>query len=101
MQKKFYFITELAEILGISVASIQGHLARKRFDSVPAPVKLGRRLAWPVAVVDAFIEDKIKACQRLQEAKPEPASFQLVQLKKIGRPTKREALRKAKEAAHE
>ncbi len=101
MQKKFYFITELSEILGISVASIQAHLARKRFDSVPAPVKLGRRLAWPVAVVDAFIDDKIKACQRLQEAKPESALLTVAPRKKIGRPTKREALRKSKEIAHE
>ncbi len=101
MQKKFYFVTELSEILGISVASIQAHLARKRFDSVPAPVKLGRRLAWPVAVVDAFIEDKIKACQKLQEVRPEPISLPLVPLKKIGRPTKRETLRKSQEAANE
>lgn len=99
MLKQFYFIAEVAEILGISVASVQAHLARKRFDTVPAPTKLGRRLAWPVAVMDAFIKAKIEDCQQGRiKAEPVPASVILP--KKIGRPSKREALRKAQEVKH-
>lgn len=43
LQKKFYNIEEMSAILGKSIASIYGHLARKQFDAVPVPMKLGRR----------------------------------------------------------
>lgn len=97
MQKQFYFIAEVAEILGISVASVQAHLARKRFDTVPVPTKIGRRLAWPVAVMNDFIEAKIKACQQ-QSVKAVPVAAVAHSPKKVGRPTKREAMKK--EADH-
>ena len=98
MQKQFYFIAEVVEILGISVASVQAHLARKRFDTVPVPTKLGRRLAWPVAVMNEFIEAKIKACQQ-QPVKAESGAAIAHTPKKVGRPTKREAMKKG--AGHE
>ena len=44
VQKKFYNIEELSTILGKSLAAVHGHLARKQFDAVPPPMKLGRRL---------------------------------------------------------
>jgi len=56
--QRFYNISELSIILGKSIASIHGHLARKQFDAVPPPIKLGRRLAWPVDGVDAWIAEK-------------------------------------------
>lgn len=39
--QRFYNIGELSTILGKSIASIHGHLARKQFDAVPPPIKLG------------------------------------------------------------
>lgn len=95
MLKQFYFIAEVAEILGISVASVQAHLASKRFDTVPAPTKLGRRLAWPVAVIDAFIKVKIEDCQqgRIKE-EPVPASAMLP--KKLAAPQSGKLSRKLK-----
>jgi len=56
--KRFYNIEELSIILGKSIASIHGHLARKQFDAVPPPIKLGRRLAWHADSVDDWIEAK-------------------------------------------
>lgn len=56
--KRFYNIEELSTILGKSIAAVHGHLARKQFDAVPPPMKLGRRLAWLVEAVDAWIDDK-------------------------------------------
>ncbi len=56
--KRFYNIEEMSTILGKSIASIHGHLSRKQFDAVPAPIKLGRRLAWLVTSVDEWIEIK-------------------------------------------
>ncbi|MCD7984243.1 MAG: hypothetical protein LUG19_08330 [Desulfovibrio sp.] len=58
VQKRFYNIEELSTILGKSIAAVHGHLARKQFDAVPPPMKLGRRLAWLVESVDAWIEQK-------------------------------------------
>ena len=59
VEKKFYNIEEMSAILGKSIASIYGHLARKQYDAVPMPMKLGRRLAWLVVVVDEWVDGKI------------------------------------------
>ena len=87
VQKRFYNIQELATIFGKSVAAIHGHLARKQFDAVPPPMKLGRRLAWLVEAVDAWIDSKATqtavqagACRECMQA---PA-------RRRGRPTKAE-----------
>ena len=45
VEKLFHYIEDMSIILGKTPASIYGHLARKQFDAVPQPIKLGRRLA--------------------------------------------------------
>lgn len=82
MHKQVYFINDLAAILGCTVASIQGHLARKNYDAVPVPIKIGRRLAWPVTVVGEWLDEKIVDAQNNS---PRPASP-----KRRGRPRKTE-----------
>ncbi len=85
VQKRFYNIEELSTILGKSIAAVHGHLARKQFDAVPPPMKLGRRLAWLVESVDAWIEQKaLHAAAQSEEYK----SFMQSTPKKCGRPTK-------------
>jgi len=56
--QRFYNIEELSTILGKSIAAVHGHLARKQYDAVPPPMKLGRRLAWLVEAVDTWIDAK-------------------------------------------
>lgn len=46
--QKLLNIGELADFLGFTVAAVSAHLHRKNWDAVPKPIKLGRRLAWPV-----------------------------------------------------
>lgn len=58
VQQRFYNIEEIAKILGKSISSVHSLLARKQFDAVPPAMKLGRRLAWLVASVDDWIEQK-------------------------------------------
>lgn len=66
LEKKFYNIEEMSAILGKSIASIYGHLARRQFDAVPMPMKLGRRLAWLVTGVDEWVEAKIREVEQEQ-----------------------------------
>lgn len=87
MIKAFYNINEMAAILGMTVASIYGHLARKNFDAVPPPVYLGRRLAWPTETSDAWIKNKIeKSLTKMENKQNTPH--------KKGRPTKAETRQK-------
>jgi len=99
MQKQFYFIEDVAAIFGMTVAAVQGQLARRQYDAIPAPVKLGRRLAWPVQIVDDFVESKIQNCLQKQNVLPtapsKPSSV------KTGRPTKREGLKRQQGVSHE
>lgn len=85
VQKRFYNIEELSTILGKSIAAVHGHLARKQFDAVPPPMKLGRRLAWLVESVDEWIEQKALQAAAQSEAYQ---NFMKVSPKKRGRPTK-------------
>lgn len=87
VQKRFYNIDELATILGKSIAAIHGHLARKQFDAVPPPMKLGRRLAWLVEIVDAWITQKSLQAEAQMAAHK---NHQQAPAKKRGRPTKAE-----------
>ena len=87
VQKRFYNIEELSTILGKSIAAVHGHLARKQFDAVPPPMKLGRRLAWLVESVDAWIEQKALQAAQSEEYQ----NFVQAAPKKRGRPTKAEA----------
>ena len=88
VQKRFYNIEELATILGKSIAAVHGHLARKQFDAVPPPMKLGRRLAWLVDGVDAWID--AKAAQAAAQTE-EYRDFMQAPPRRRGRPTKAEA----------
>ena len=86
--KKFYNIEEMSAMLGKSIGSIYGHLARKQWDAVPPPMKLGRRLAWLCTSVDNWIDEKI--AQIMAEKEAYERHFQAVP-KKRGRPRKAEA----------
>ena len=88
VQKRFYNIQELATILGKTVAAIHGHLARKQFDAVPPPIRLGRRLAWLVESVDDWID--AKAAQAATQTK-EYAAVKRTPARRRGSPTKTEA----------
>lgn len=63
MDQKFYTINDMAGILGLTVSAIHGHLNRRNYHAVPIPVRLGRRLAWPVQLVDEWIRAKIEQAQ--------------------------------------
>ncbi len=96
VQKRFYNIQELATILGKSVAAIHGHLARKQFDAVPPPMRLGRRLAWLVESVDGWID--AKAAQAARQAEDCIIAMQTPG-KRRGRPTKAEAKARERSSA--
>ena len=85
--KRFYNIEELSTILGKSIAAVHGHLARKQYDAVPPPIKLGRRLAWLVDAVEAWIDDK--AAQADIKANNANSHF-MPPVRRRGRPTKSE-----------
>jgi predicted DNA-binding transcriptional regulator AlpA len=85
LQPRFYYIEDMATILGKSALSIYGHLARKQYDAVPVPMKLGRRLAWVVEEVDKWIAGKVVQAAAQAEAHRE---FMNAPAKRRGRPTK-------------
>ena len=87
VQKRFYNIEELATIFGKSIAAVHGHLARKQFDAVPPPMKLGRRLVWLVDAVDDWIDGKAAQAAAQAGAYRE---FMQAPAKRRGRPTKAE-----------
>lgn len=86
VQKKFYNIEEMSAFLGKSIASIYGHLARKQFDAVPMPMKLGRRLAWLVSGVDEWVLKKMAEVE--QSAKKYEEQMKANVVKNKGRPKK-------------
>ena len=88
VQKRLYNIQELAIIFGKTVAAIHGHIARKQFDAVPPPMRLGRRLVWLVDAVDDWID--AKAEQAATQAEEYQAAMK-APAKRRGRPTKAEA----------
>ncbi|MDR2819793.1 MAG: transcriptional regulator [Desulfovibrio sp.] len=96
VQKRFYNIQELATILGKSVSAIHGHLARKQFDAVPPPMRLGRRLAWLVESVDGWID--AKAAQAVVQAE-EYRIVMRAPAKQRGRPTKIEVKARERSSA--
>jgi predicted DNA-binding transcriptional regulator AlpA len=73
MHTRLLGINELADILGITAPAIHAHLARRNFDAVPPPIKLGRRLVWPEVVLKEWLDDKIASAQeRIAMATDEP-----------------------------
>ncbi len=93
-ERKFYYIEDMAAILGKSAMAIHGHLARKQYDAVPPPMKLGRRLAWLIVEVDEWINSKSAVAKAELER-------QMVFLRanpvRRGRPTKVEEIKKRRE----
>lgn len=63
MHTRLLGINELADILGISAPAIHAHLARRNFDAVPPPIKLGRRLVWPEKVLREWLDEKVATAQ--------------------------------------
>ena len=88
LQKKFYNIEEMSVLLGKTISSIYGHLARRDFHAVPPPMKLGRRLAWAVSSVESWVDEKMKEVE--EERKAYERQF-AVGIRKRGRPRKTEA----------
>lgn len=89
VQKRFYNIEEMSIILGKTIAAVHGHLSRRQFDAVPRPMKLGRRLAWLVESVEAWIEAKAQAA--VDDAENVKNRISTPAAPKRGRPTKVEA----------
>ena len=87
VEKKFYNIEEMSAILGKSIASIYGHLARRQFDAVPMPMKLGRRLAWLVSGVDEWVDGKLREVEEERKVYEEHMKSSVV--RRRGRPRKR------------
>jgi predicted DNA-binding transcriptional regulator AlpA len=92
--QRFYYIEDMAKLLGKSAVSIHGHLARKQYDAVPPPMRLGRRLVWLVEAVDEWINIKVELAR--EELREQMKTIQATP-KKRGRPTKAETIRKRKE----
>jgi predicted DNA-binding transcriptional regulator AlpA len=84
LQKAFYNISEMAAMLGLTVASIQAHLYRKNYEAVPPPVHLGRRLAWPVETTEAWVRLRTES---VLSRFPAPENIK----RRVGRPTKAES----------
>lgn len=87
MVAKVIGIHKLAELLDCSPASIYSHIARKNWDAVPIPFRMGRRLAWLQTGVDEWFAAKINLAEL--ESKTEADAYQ--HPKRIGRPTKLES----------
>jgi predicted DNA-binding transcriptional regulator AlpA len=94
LPKRFYYIEDMAEILGKSAAAIHGHLARGQYDAVPPPVRIGRKLAWVVEAIDEWINAKV-TCAKIELEK----HMKEVQAppRKRGRPTKAEVVKRRRE----
>lgn len=86
-------IHKLAEMLDCTAASIYSHIARKNWSAIPAPIRMGKRLAWLQTAVDEWFACKLASAARaIQHESP-------VQLpKKLGRPTKAESRAKREQA---
>lgn len=86
-ERRFYYIEDMAAILGKSVSAIYGHLTRKQYDAVPPPMKLGRRLVWLIEAVEDWIELKAVSAKADIERH---ADFIQSPPRRRGRPTKAE-----------
>ncbi|MDR3055706.1 MAG: hypothetical protein LBU53_09940 [Zoogloeaceae bacterium] len=87
LPQRFYYIEDIASLLGKSVSAIYGHLSRKQYDAVPPPMKLGRRLVWLVETTEEWINAKVicakaEIYKQMQEIHTAP--------KRRGRPSKAE-----------
>lgn len=63
-------IRKLAEMLDCSVASIYSHIARKNWDAIPAPIRIGKRLAWLQTSVDDWFASKLLLAAKTSQHEP-------------------------------
>jgi predicted DNA-binding transcriptional regulator AlpA len=54
-------VEQLSHLLGLSCASIRSHWQRRNFEAIPRPVHFGRRLGWPVQIVEEWLQKRIEA----------------------------------------
>jgi predicted DNA-binding transcriptional regulator AlpA len=94
LTKRFYYIEDMAEILGKSATAIHGLLNRRQYDAVPPPIRLGRRLAWVVEAIDEWINAKVASAKI--ELQKQAAQIHAPP-KKRGRPTKVEMRKRRNE----
>ncbi|MDL2259485.1 hypothetical protein LJB99_01215 [Deltaproteobacteria bacterium OttesenSCG-928-K17] len=87
MIPKVIGIHKLAELLDCSPASIYSHIARKNWDAIPIPIRMGRRLAWMQTTVDEWFAAKTNFAEL--ELKAEALAHHCP--RRTGRPTKVEA----------
>lgn len=64
VEKKIYFLRDVAALLEVSENALRVMLCRRNWDAVPPPFKLGGKLAWRVQDFDAFLEGKAEAAMR-------------------------------------
>ncbi len=88
-QKRFYYIGDMAVILGKTAGAIHGLLTRRQYDAVPPPMKIGRRQAWLVEAVEKWINAKVVVARLEVEKQME---FMRTNPTKRGRPTKAEEI---------
>ena len=63
---KLLNVHELAEYLSTTVPAIYSHINRQNYIAIPRPIKLGRRLAWPMEIVDNWIRQKVADTEKTQ-----------------------------------
>lgn len=92
MTKRVINIAELAELLNTTPTAVRSCLQRLNFTAIPRPIKLGRRLVWPLHRVEAFLEEREQESERIFAPPRIPSG------RKRGRPTKREQIEAGKHA---
>ena len=88
IKKLFYSIGELASLFGMTVPAIQAHLSRKNFEAIPPPIRLGKRLAWPVEGVEQWFSQKLSQEHFYSALQRENSSSDFRVKRKRGRPRK-------------
>lgn len=57
MQSDVLYVPQLATALGLTEAAVRGHVYR-RTGAIPKPFKMGRKLAWRQATVQAWLASR-------------------------------------------
>lgn len=56
------YVPEAAKKLGLTEAALRGHVYRRR-GAVPQPFRMGRKLAWRRATLEAFLAERERKAQ--------------------------------------
>lgn len=83
MTKRVFTIDELAELLNTTTTAIRSNMQRYNYKAIPVPIKLGRRVVWPVSRVNSFLEEREKESEIIFARPSMPT-------KRRGRPSKKE-----------